>query len=275
MGRRGRQIAILDRNAVSDLIMLAVRASKRGSVNAAARKIGLNQSILSRLADRKRERITPATYKKLQQLMSPAHHPSLDRALLLPDSRAVLRNYARWLRREIGENESLVAALRLNELERERAVADVVERHGWRINFARMVRSRYPDLVKRLAAGLKKYHHTPARARLAWKRVIQPLIDAEGSFGIERQWPELAASRELRSVLSHGIARELILLKRLPDEDRAQRVKGPRGSELSRLVQSWRMWDTPPRGRHRDRRDAGTPKTATAPAAKDGEKHAV
>jgi hypothetical protein len=101
-----------------------------------------------------------------------------------------------------------------------------------------LVTSMYPDLLVDLKAA---YQHGPIdydRYMLALTRIVEPLLEARESGFIELGWQDLfeeeqrqgAVSRaslrryRLRDFLAAGVAREMILLDRDSDEDRAYSV---------------------------------------------------
>ncbi|AHG87561.1 hypothetical protein J421_0045 [Gemmatirosa kalamazoonensis] len=76
------------------------------------------------------------------------------------------------------------------------------------------------------------------RAHHAWIRVLEPLLDGRCSGGIERLWEELS-DEELYVFITAGFRRELILLNRAPDMQRARQVGAATPADLRTHVPLW------------------------------------
>ena len=66
-----------------------------------------------------------------------------------------------------------------------------------------------------------------SRIQLARYRIMEPLIAADNTGGVERSVTELRNARELEAYLRAAVRREELLLKREPDHIRAQKIAAP------------------------------------------------
>ena len=85
------------------------------------------------------------------------------------------------------------------------------------------MRIRFPELIAEFERRLYDSQHFNRRGQLALMRVVAPLIEPEDSGYVERSWREMTVD-ELRAFLKAGMKRELILLNRSPDVQRAQEI---------------------------------------------------
>lgn len=137
------------------------------------------------------------------------------RAILGLDGERVLRAHVEWLNREM---RPLVDSRgRATELYgKARRLLDTIRgipKYG-------KVFDHFEEMVSR-----RGHHPTESsRVHLARLRAITPLLAAERSSGMERTWVELDESGDLSAYLRHSLARELILLKRPHDVERARVV---------------------------------------------------
>lgn len=115
------------------------------------------------------------------------------------------------------------------------------------------------------------------RLDLVLHRVLEPLLAGRDSGGVERLWEELSDD-ELRTFVDLGLQRELILLDRAPDVQRAQWIASLTPEVLAEQLGPWEctegVWEIakqfPWRARvHRHRADGEsdtpTPQTTRAP----------
>ena len=140
----------------------------------------------------------------------------LERALLTPEARSALRKFSRWLDDAIVRLHILVGLRTMHAGYR-----------GWwptGTGHPKQILHRlFPDLCKESDEYLVRSGHSDARARLAYWRILEPLLHAADTDGIELDWQELS-STDLRKFVRAGIQRERIALKRSPDAQRAQEL---------------------------------------------------
>lgn len=196
------------------------------------RKVGLHHSQLRRfLLVRKPYRVRARIYDRLRSHVLPLEALELLLATgELEDSRQA--SYERWLQSQTGSldgsNElrgtritlALFAADEVQRLNERRALRAKLERH-------------FPELFAGFEREMEKAKSrvSPNRRELAYERVLAPFLDAESSWGIEIQWEELLSGgspgnrrsgrARLRRVLQLGMTREILLLDRSTDEERA------------------------------------------------------
>lgn len=203
------RISIDDPKRLARLVKDAAQAA--GSTNSAAHRIGLSQSFLSRLENRKLKSITARNYQKLKELVG---EPMLSDAVDPPETQHALREYRKWLQRE-----------RPQEEERKR----LLQLWGY-------LSLSYPSYVNPLERALKQ--HEPVRRDVAIARVASPLLAAYSTGEIELGWEELEntwSARErpqLRRYLNAAVQAECVLLKRRPADRRARQVIERRQDEL-------------------------------------------
>ncbi|WP_158508614.1 hypothetical protein [Gemmatirosa kalamazoonensis] len=78
----------------------------------------------------------------------------------------------------------------------------------------------------------------PACLTLLAEWIVEPLLDGRCSGGIERLWEELS-DEELYVFITAGFRRELILLNRAPDMQRARQVGAATPADLRTHVPLW------------------------------------
>jgi hypothetical protein len=83
------------------------------------------------------------------------------------------------------------------------------------------LRKRFPAHFNDFDRFLKSRGHRGIRVDLAFRRIVEPLLQTDGSGGIERDWRELN-HEELEAFVKAGIKRETIMLDRSPDIQRAK-----------------------------------------------------
>jgi len=220
-----------DRAALAREVQAAVDG-RYGSQLAAASASGISQPMLSRLSRGRVGRIGESMRQKLLHLVPPSRRAAVGEALLSPSNRRVLGAYHEWLSRAeeqllrehrhwfVGEGsdevrESVGAYL---------SVAKVDE--FWNL-LVRLYKLCAPELTSFAHAlhrrGYIDDHYTARRVSLAVLRVLAPLMDYREAGFVERRAEELDDVTFCRFVRA-GLERELILLDRPPDEQRAQQV---------------------------------------------------
>jgi hypothetical protein len=101
-------------------------------------------------------------------------------------------------------------------------------------------RTEFPDEFTAFESFLVKQQASATRARIAFYRILEPLLEARESGFVERSWDELDRS-ELSRFIRAGMEREKILLRRSADTQRAQQQSSRDPVELVRLYGS--LWD--------------------------------
>lgn len=87
---------------------------------------------------------------------------------------------------------------------------------------------RYDECLATFRRDMDAFEHERDRIDLAVFRILEPLLDASLSGGIERDWRDIVAkpssARRLHTFLKQGIERERFMLDRLPAERRVAEV---------------------------------------------------
>ena len=160
------------------------------------------QSLLSRVLNGKVKGIGEANYAALRQLIPPPLLMDFEDAILSPGVGHLLMKYETWLVKD------RIRADRLSKF-RQRVLEDL--------------RQRFPDEFKRIDDVVEKWGHSATRAQIAVDRVVEPILDYGPSYGIERVLVDLT-EKELRGFVKAGVQRQVILLQRKPDRQRAQEI---------------------------------------------------
>jgi hypothetical protein len=225
--RRQRRWHIVDRALLADELRRVIPPAQDGGQSAVARKIGINQPVLSRLLAKKRGEVSEHTVKALLKLIPPERHLNLTQALLTPEARDALDKYEIWLESEVIRFEPDPQALLKRNKSGEQASIRYrrsPERYEDRRHLFRAMFERCPTHLRRFVRMLKKRGHEGSpRVALAIFRVIEPLLQARRSGFIERRWQDMTRNDFVRFVEA-GLARETLLLDRSPDVFQAQRA---------------------------------------------------
>ncbi len=210
-----------------------VIGGRYGSVNAAARSIGLSQPTLHRLAAGQVGRMTEATMQGLERLFV-RRSASWKRAVLPSEALIPGAAYSYWLHdwlsrtgREKGSWRDVPVTRRLREWPGLLAQKS---------KLLLRIRKVAPSTVKTLRGMARDPRFRRDRIVLALERIIEPLLDARGSGGIER-YPDELDDAELRAFVEAGMKRERILLMRESDADRARETEtAPTAREAEDLL---------------------------------------
>jgi hypothetical protein len=246
---KGRHYKIQDRAELSALIGEAVARDHDGSRNRAAKDSGLPHSTLKRYHDGRGPFVRHETLDKLRQLIGPVGLGRLEKAVLTPTATDALLAFDRWLREET--RSTLVGTVRqagllfagTSELDHQKAIYSAQDRAEQLEQLCGRWQKRYAHEFARLKKQLVARGHFKPRARLAFLRVLAPLLDSSDSAGIERSWSELTET-ERRMFVRAGVTREVILLRRENDVQRAQdtsRIRSALMAEYS-LRPPWRRF---------------------------------
>lgn len=239
---RAREYQIHDRKALAAVLVEAVTQRHGGNYSAAAKSSGIPNSTLQRYREERGPAVRRETLEKLLALVGRSRSLRLSDAVLSPSARAALEDYDTWLKQEtraarLGSTLSvrLSGSAKVGSAEHKRLVNDAADRVIAIDRLLSSLRKRYPGDWKRLEKRLTTGRHDKARARLAFLRVVAPLLDTEDTGYIERAWHELSAE-ELHDFVRAGITREIVLLGRESDIRRAQNYE----SQLSaHVMESW------------------------------------
>lgn len=204
-------VFVVDPDAFAHLVVRSTQAC--GGLRAAARRIGISASQLSRLSRNPGGRINRTTLQKLQRLAPQQLRAALAACLLSPSAQeGVRRRSAAWtadLRRRLRQ-------LKANLTD----VMALLDRVG-RQTLASLAPAAY-----RWSQGDDEQEMALLLA--SWWRVVEPLLQ-DGPLGGD--WRSMRDA-ELRAFVSAGIARERILLRPLPPLP----ARAPRASVLQMAI---------------------------------------
>jgi hypothetical protein len=214
---RERRFRIVDPERLAKEIKLALDTRYGGSQSEAARDVGLSQSQLSRLLSCQMRLVTRTTLEALLTLVEEWRHSGLYQAFLTPLEWGALRRYYEWTDMWDGDTQPIEYEFPPSR-EADEGVAQRRER--W-MDLVEDLRKRFPAHFNDFDRFLKSRGHRGIRVDLAFRRIVEPLLQTDGSGGIERDWRELN-HEELEAFVKAGIKRETIMLDRSPDIQRAK-----------------------------------------------------
>lgn len=202
-----RLLGSLVRDAISE---------RFGTQREAARQTGINQTLLSRLANETHDEIDVGNFIKLHSLIPEGHHGDLDLAIVPRGARLLGRRYSVWLGRSLqiastGVGDRLIRTADGYKTRHYRSdEGEETWRDYERSALWRYVRRRSPHL-HREAEKVFRRHADP---RLPLTRILDPLINSPESGFIERSWRELRAANYtiLEQIIELGIRREHLML---------------------------------------------------------------
>jgi hypothetical protein len=215
--RRKGGYPITDRAGLGVLLAESVKERYRGNQRAAARALahlGCHQRELSRLIRGEIGAITERTVAWVMVLVPKAKHPVLRSLLLTPRARRLLDAYRRWITVRVTPP-AVQGSMQCSVMEQWR----YVQRLDLLSTLGRTIR-RLLEEFHTWAHG--KGHHDD-RIQVAIERVLDPLLESEPSGYLERHWSEMK-EREMETFVRAGLTQERILLRRVPDVQRAQEM---------------------------------------------------
>ena len=224
---KGREHMVVKRAAFARCIDEAIRTRFGGNRNAAARSAGIPHSTLKRYHESRGASVRDETLNKLFRLVGPERTSQLGDGLISPLVREALSRYDRWVRTETAYLAGGVTLGRMaagwkpkDHLELEASTGADWDGAQELQRALKYLQARFPDAWAPLRSALKGRERQP-RARLAFARVIAPLLRRDDTLFVERDWRELSAS-EIKRFIKAGVTRETILLDRPDALRRAQ-----------------------------------------------------
>lgn len=224
---------IADRGRVADLVERH-HVLPAGRQAEAARRLGLSQSLLSKLRNKDLKSIRQSTLEAIGKHMPEGVREELLNAVQSPSIRDSLRRYDKWLEENLAKH--LAGKTRpqwsisntadlLAHLERDEAYAKHFN------DFSEWVRRRWGDSPE-----------TERRIELAKHQVLTPLVQVNQSGGIEPQAGEMHERKDLGPYLRAALSAARRLLNRQPAVERLRRVEA-----RSTVVMEWRGPERPAR----------------------------
>jgi hypothetical protein len=241
-GRAGQARRVFDRTTIASLVQGVVDKRFRGNQSEAARSIGLHPSQLSRLVTKKAAALRPRTLTAIEDLLPRRLHAMLHAALSSEAVEDLLTRGEQW-REWAHSTRHLTRRAAPHPFESPAAQNAREQRRQLRFLALRLTwEDEQPAASNRLAAVAKEWGHDQERLRWAWERMLEPLLDAEDTGYLERAWEELSKD-EQRKFAEASVTRECILLRRLPEPQRAQEVSAP---AWRRRLREREVWPTEP-----------------------------
>jgi hypothetical protein len=226
-GRKGRLTPVLDDEALSRLVKEVVRTRFKGNQSEAARAVGLHPSRLSRIVRKQTPGLRPRTLAALERLLPRQHHRALHESLLDEATEDILTLARRW---RIWTHTTRHLTVRSSPNPVETAAASRARERARVRRFAalRMIwEEHYVAQCNALRSEAERHAQTTERLEWAWERMLEPLVDSADTAYIERCWEELP-ERDRQRFVEASISQELVLLRRVPDLQRAHLVQSAR-----------------------------------------------
>ena len=203
----------------------------------AAKSVDLTYSQLRKFIARKRKGAGVETATKLRELVGPQGADVFDQAFLPKGAAQLLRSYAEWLPRRIERFLSrrepywtLTKRGPRRSIGGQRARMVRVLQYG---DLLRRIRRQHTKQLKPLEAAFNRLRCDDLRKHVSYLRILEPLLEGRDTGFIERFSTELDP-KELADFVAAGVKREVILLKRLRDRERAKLALEPRSPQLER-----------------------------------------
>lgn len=241
-GRPRTRIAILDRQRLGEALSTIIGATFNGKLTEAARVIGIERSLLSRLVSGSAGSLSVNDLSALRRALPREQFLPIERAVYPEHVIELLLAYDSWIafeRSRLLDRESMPDTLIV------RALSTVLAWDSQRLleyhHLRGVISEKFGDVVRKFDDFLISRRHFQDRGDLAYVRILAPLLDSLESGHIERRWQELS-DRQFRAFVEAGIEREKILLDRSPDLQRAQEVAERDPLDLIALY--GQLWDT-------------------------------
>lgn len=223
MGKDGfGRYPIRDRAALQGLVAKLVDHYGHGSLNRAAREIGISQPTLYRLHEGFSGHASQATMMRLESAILRMDRRFRKQLLLAVMSTAALKLYRRGFSAWCREREQRLLRRRGQNWARARGKAPHPVRQPWRrsgpwadldsvLSKARDPRNGCSEVFDRFEKFAKRKGIPPERLRVALVRMVEPLAEVSASAYFEPRWIDLTP-RQRKQFLEAGRRREEILL---------------------------------------------------------------
>jgi predicted XRE-type DNA-binding protein len=203
---------IANRQEFAARVAGAIRATGLTQIEVSI-QIGVAQPQLSKLVNGELGALREDTLRRVLSVFHDGDRANVAALLLSPGAKAAQAQYNSWLAMWITDR------LPGTELVEHAFTTCLKELDAF---WAKLGRRGH---VAPRSRPLFDYDVVATRFQLALYRALDALLHYEDSGGIERDWRELS-DEEFRRFVRLGLERELILLNRAPDVQRAQRVGG-------------------------------------------------
>ena len=221
---RRQRFTIVNRRLLADEIRSVVKREFGGSLLAAADSVGMVQSTLHRYSTEKIRSMTRRSLDHLYKLLPTSRHHIVDQAFLTPGAAKRLRKHHNHFK--VGSHDN--GREKLSRVAGNRAASTKLLPTKMNAELKRLqahVERRFPDIFRKFDAFGNRRRHSVWRIEASKVQILAPLLLADKTGGMERDWRELDDG-ELRAFVEAGVKREKILLNRSADVPRAQLTSG-------------------------------------------------
>lgn len=202
---------------------------KMPNASAASKLLKIPQIQLWRFMNQKRTVIRRTTFRMLLKHLPPKDRIPFSTAFFNPQTHAVLVAYKKWTT-EAREQVILCTPTSWRQSKRNgiakqgpSQIKKTAERQQQFRELERYLRKTLKGHYNDFDTKIKERTLEAGRIRLALDRIIAPLLDSQDSAFMERDWRTMS-QRELIVFIEAGMKRELMLLKRSHDAQRAQEI---------------------------------------------------
>jgi hypothetical protein len=241
--RTRTRIQISDPDALARVIDRIIVERFHGTESDAARTLGVEASLFSRLRGGKASSISEKVLTSIRKSLERPDKNAVDAAVLTAAAAELLNAFDAWVSRERGRllyHEDAINTPVGRELCRLPAWEH--QRASEMEYLIQTLEDRIPGIFDEFDGFLERRRHFRRRAELAYARILGPLLDSVESGHIERRWQDLS-DKELKRFVRAGILRERILLERPQDVQQAQEMAKKDPSTLVDLYAATAVWD--------------------------------
>lgn len=223
-GRPRVRIQVWDSSRFAQTIDAVVAKRFAGNLSKAAKTIGIERSLLTRLRQGESKSLGRRDLARLRKALTRVEFADIERALVSTRAAEALAAFDGWVG---AERDRWLYRDATADTEVGRAIGSVF---GWEEqrmlehqHLLSLLRNRFSRLFKDFDRWLQRREHSQSRSELAYIRILAPLLDCRESGCIERRWEELSDA-ELFRFIQAGIEREKVLMDRPPEVQRAQEI---------------------------------------------------
>ena len=237
--KRGPNVEITDRWLLAELLATEMR---RRSLNLpqTAKHLDIPQGDISKLLRGKRARIALRAFQRIGNFLPQTAQKDLEKTVLRPEARAILKSHDKWLDQALEHYSSGFPLLESDPLRQADVVRALIEPgkvataafnkrgvfaivlycHLARDDEIGPAIKRFEREAAKSGFTLHPNNYSTKRMLLAILRVFEPIINEPWS--LERGCNDLVRTNEMQTYLKAAFKRELILLNRKSDIQRAQ-----------------------------------------------------
>jgi|GEM_PF-3069251 len=230
---KGKLVPLGDAAALVRIVRDAIRLQYGGDIDRAANASGLHRNWIKRLLDpnaRKQRGIQSNNVGKLLLLVGESQHEAIRACFYPVKARNLVKGYEQWMAQMLslssqgtGQWWTIPANGRPRVTQIKNVRGGETQRDRERELLTEHIRSKDPDTHLRLGQFIATFYHIGPRCMIAFRRILDPLIESPMAAFIEPSWSEMK-SADLRSFITLGIEREELLISRDDPWERATRA---------------------------------------------------